>query len=78
LTKYGSESNYFHTEGRVITEKDECEQIFMNYLEDHGVAEHAIINFTKTMSAPTSVTWDSSSKIKINIGLPIEYREGRI
>lgn len=37
------------------------------------------MNFQKNKVAPTSVTHDpKGGKSKINIGLPIEYREGRI
>jgi hypothetical protein len=41
LTEYGSESNYFLTEGRIITDRDETEGIFQKYLEDLGVQEVA-------------------------------------
>jgi len=79
LEFYGSESAYFATEGRIITDQEETEEIFNSYLEEHNILEHAVINFSKNIVAPTSVTWDNhSSKIKINVGLPIEYREGRI
>ncbi len=37
------------------------------------------MNFQENKVAPTSVTHDpKSGKSRINIGLPIEYREGRI
>ncbi len=41
LAEYGSESNYFLTEGRVITDQDETEAIFKQYLEDLNVMECA-------------------------------------
>lgn len=37
LECYGSETNYLLTEGRLITEREETEKIFMAYLEDLGV-----------------------------------------
>lgn len=68
LTEYGSESNYFLTEGRVITDQDETEAIFMKYLEDLNVMDCAQINFSDKIVAPTSVTYDNySTKIRINI-----------
>jgi hypothetical protein len=68
LKQYGSESNYLLTEGRVITDKDETEQIFNNYLDNLGIREHAQINFSDKIVAPTSVTYDNySPTIKINI-----------
>lgn len=51
----------------------------MDYLEDLDITDHLILNFQKNKVAPTSVTHDpKGGKSKINIGLPIEYREGRI
>lgn len=79
LSHYGSETNYLLTEGRVITDQEETESIFKRYLEDLNVLDLAVINFSDRIVAPTSVTYDNySSKIKINIQVPIEYREGRI
>ena len=68
LAEYGSESNYFLTEGRVITDHDETEEIFKRYLEELNVLDTALINFSEKIVAPTSVTYDNySSKIRINI-----------
>jgi len=79
IKQYGSETNYLLTEGRVITDKEEVEGIVNKYLMDHGILDHAQIVFSDKIVAPTSVTYDNySSKIKINIQIPIEYREGRI
>jgi len=79
LAHYGSETNYLLTEGRVITDRDETESIFKSYLEELNVLDIAVINFSDRIVAPTSVTYDNySSKIKINIQVPIEYRAGRI
>ena len=51
----------------------------MDYLEDLEVADQVVLNFCKNKVAPTSITHDpKGGKTKINIGLPIEYREGRI
>jgi hypothetical protein len=41
LKHYGSESNYFLTEGRVITSREETESIFRKYLQDLNIEEHA-------------------------------------
>ena len=38
---YGSESAYLLTEGRIITDQEETQQIFTKYLEELGVEEHA-------------------------------------
>ena len=79
LAEFGSETNYLSTEGRIISDVAETETIFKAYLEDLGVLEHALINFSDKIVAPTSVTYDNySSKIRINIQEPVEYREGRI
>lgn len=68
LAEYGSETNYLHTEGRVITDRDETESIFKSYLEELNVLDTAVINFSEKIVAPTSVTYDNfSSKIRINI-----------
>ena len=68
LAEYGNESNYFLTEGRLITDQEETEQIFKNYLEELNVLDTALINFSEKIVAPTSVTYDNySSKIRINI-----------
>lgn len=68
LDVYGSESNYLMTEGRVITDKEETEAIFYDYLEKLDVLDVAVINFSDKIVAPTSVTYDNySSKIRINI-----------
>lgn len=51
----------------------------MDYLEELDIADQVVLNFQKNKVAPTSVTHDpKGGKSKINIGLPIEYREGRI
>jgi hypothetical protein len=59
LAEYGSESNYFLTEGRVITDHDETEEIFKRYLEELNVLDTALINFSEKIVAPTSVTYDN-------------------
>jgi len=79
LAEFGTETNYLSTEGRIINDRDETESIFKNYLEELDVLDVALINFSEKIVAPTSVTYDNySSKIRINIQVPIEYREGRI
>ena len=51
----------------------------MDYLEDLQIQDEVILQFQRNKVAPTSVTHDpKGGKSKINIGLPIEYREGRI
>jgi hypothetical protein len=48
-------------------------------LEELGISDQVILNFQRNKVVPTSVTHDpKGGKSKINIGLPIEYREGRI
>lgn len=75
---YGSESAYLMTEGKILT-IEETEKYFMDYLEALGIADLLEISFQKNKVAPTSVTHDpKTGTSKINIGLPIEYREGRI
>jgi len=78
LNSYGSESNYLLTEGNILTQ-EETEKYFMDYLEALGVADQVLLNFCRNKVAPTSVTHDpKGGKSRINIGLPIEYRRGRI
>ena len=62
----------------MITSKEETEKIFMEYLRELGVQDLAQLNFSSKIVAATSVTYDNTPKIKINIQVPIEYREGRI
>jgi hypothetical protein len=81
LETYGSESNYFETEGRLLSEKEEVEKIIWDYLEELGpeVVSVAKINFSTKNVASTSVTYDNwTNKIRINVQLPIQYREGRM
>ena len=48
-------------------------------MADLGIQEEVVLNFVKNKVVPTSVTHDpKGGKSKINIGLPIEYRHGRI
>lgn len=78
LAHYESESSYLLTEGQILTQ-EETEKYFMDYLEALGVADQVTLSFQRNKIAPTSVTHDpKTGKSKINIGLPIEYREGRI
>jgi hypothetical protein len=78
LQHYGSETEYLISEGKILTQ-EETEKYFMDYLEQLGVTDQVILNFCENKVAPTSVTHDpKGGKSKINIGLPIEYREGRI
>ena len=76
LKHFASESAYLLTEGKILTQ-EETEKYFMDYLEELGIADQLTLNFQKNKVAPTSVTHDpKGGKSKINIGLPIEYREG--
>ena len=78
LKHYGNETKYLLTEGHILTQ-EQTEKYFTDYLEELGVADQVTLNFQKNKVAPTSVTHDpNTGKSKINIGLPIEYREGRI
>lgn len=70
LEVYGSESAYFETEGRLITEKEEVETLINQYLDDHGAEVKAVskINFSTKNVASTSVTYDSwTTRIRINV-----------
>ena len=78
LNHFKSESKYLLTEGNILTE-EETEKYFLDYLEALGISDQLTLNFCKNKVAPTSVTHDpKGGKSKINIGLPIEYRQGRI
>lgn len=71
---FGTESNYFESEGRQLSDKDEVEQIIWDYLDEHGpdVREVARIKFSTKNVASTSVTYDNwTNKIRINVQLPI-------
>ena len=81
LETYGSESNYFETEGAQLTEKEQVEKYIHDYLDELGpeVKSVARINFSSKNVASTSVTYDNwTNKIRINVQLPIQYREGRM
>lgn len=74
LEIYGTESAYFESEGRQLSDKDEVEKIIWDYLEELGpeVKSVARINFSTKNVASTSVTYDNwTSKIRINVQLPI-------
>jgi hypothetical protein len=65
----------------MLTEKEEVEKIIWDYLEELGPEVKAVarINFSNMNVASTSVTYDNwTNKIRINVQLPIQYREGRI
>lgn len=81
LETYGSESKYFETEGAAMHDKEGCEQRIYDYLDELGPSVRAVarINFSTKNVAATSVTYDNwSNKIRINVQLPIQYREGRM
>jgi carotenoid cleavage dioxygenase-like enzyme len=70
LETYGSESNYFETEGRLLSDKEEVEKIIWDYLEELGPEVKAVarINFSQKNVASTSVTYDNwTNKIRINV-----------
>ena len=74
LETYGSESGYFETEGKPLTDKDEVERQINKYLDEHGPEVKAVsrINFSMKNVAATSVTYDNwTNKIRINVQLPI-------
>ena len=78
---YGSESNYFDTEGKLITEREEVKKHIDEYLEELGPEIKAIssVNFSTNYVASTSISFNNyTEKISINVKVPIEYREGRI
>lgn len=70
LETYGSESNYFETEGVQLTEKEQVEKYIHDYLDELGpeVKSVARINFSQKNVASTSVTYDNwTNKIRINV-----------
>jgi len=70
LSVYGSESNYFETEGRCLTQKEEVEEYINKYLDELGPEVKAVsrINFSAKNVASTSVTYDNwTNKIRINV-----------
>jgi len=70
LEVYGSESNYFRTEGKLISEREEVEKHIDEYLEELGPEIKAVarVNFSSKNVASTSVTYDNwTSKIRINV-----------
>jgi len=65
----------------MMTEKEEVEKYINDYLDELGPDVKAVskINFSTKNVAATSVTYDNwTNKIRINVQLPIQYREGRI
>ena len=59
--------------------QEETEACFNQYLERIGVQDLLELKFCYNKIARTSVTNDSKGgKSKVNIALPIEYREGGI
>lgn len=70
LETYGSESNYFDTEGKMLTSKEEVETCINAYLDELGPEVKAVtrINFSTKNVASTSVTYDNwTSRIRINV-----------
>ena len=64
-----------------MTEKEQVEKYINDYLDELGpeVKSVARINFSSKNVASTSVTYDNwTNKIRINVQLPIQYREGRM
>ncbi len=75
LQSYGSETNYLQMMGDIITE-EETEKHFLEYLEALEIQDLLTLHFITNKVSPTSVVHDpKSGKSKINIGLPIEYRQ---
>ncbi|CAI2360908.1 unnamed protein product [Moneuplotes crassus] len=78
LKDFGSESAFLKTEGEIIS-KEDTESIISKYLQDLEIEKLITLNFTKKMIAPTSIVHDSKKKkSRMNIRLPIEYREDRV
>jgi hypothetical protein len=70
LERYGSESNYFETEGKIISTKEEVEKYITEYLDELGPEVKAVskINFSTKNVAATSVTYDNwTNWIRINV-----------
>ena len=70
LEVYGSESKYFETEGKLLTEKEQVESCINNYLDELGPEVKSVgrINFSTRNVASTSVTYDNwTTRIRINV-----------
>ena len=69
-----------NSEGKPINDRDEVEKLINDYLDELGPEVKAVakINFSSKNVASTSVTYDNwTNKIRINVRLPVAYREGR-
>lgn len=69
-----------NSEGKPIQDRDEVEKLINDYLDELGPEVKAVskINFSNKNVASTSVTYDNwTNKIRINVRLPVAYREGR-
>ena len=79
LREYGSDSVFLEGEyGRIIT-KEETEKEFSNYIRKLGVEDILTYEFSESTVAETYVKHEKGSdKSVVCIGLPIQYREGRI
>lgn len=78
MAEYGSETHWLELQGRIITQEETQESI-MDYLKALGIQNELGLNFQFGLISPTSVTHDTKTgKSKLNVGLPIEYRENRM
>ena len=57
--------------------KEETEKYYLDYLNDLEILDLIYINFGEHYVSPTSIV-HGSGKSRVNIQLPIQYREGRM
>lgn len=78
MNHYGSHSAFLAESGELITDQADVKQRIHSYLDDLSEEVRAVckVNFSYKNVAATSVTYDNwSSKIRVNVQLPITYRE---
>lgn len=78
MEHYGSHSAYLAESGELLTDQDDVRERIYAYLDELSPEVRAVckVNFSYKNVAATSVTYDNwSSKIRVNVQLPIAYRE---
>jgi hypothetical protein len=77
IQKFGSESAYLESEGEIVT-PEETEVLFMDYICELEFQDLLTLNFSTKQVAPTSVNHDRSGKSRVNIRMPVRYRQNNI
>eukprot|EP01022_Parablepharisma_sp_SALTPOND_P004524 TRINITY_DN120450_c1_g1_i1.p1 TRINITY_DN120450_c1_g1~~TRINITY_DN120450_c1_g1_i1.p1 ORF type:complete len:660 (+),score=35.16 TRINITY_DN120450_c1_g1_i1:3854-5833(+) len=78
LAQYTTESQYLEKNGGILT-LEETQEIFKQYIDELNLTEYIQLRFASNTISPTAITHDSKNGIStITIGLPIEYRSGKI